>query len=96
MTINIIEDMDNLIGLNVKEAIEYIESKLSHCYEIVARDNVVNEIGYSCGVQYHKPFNGILYINLNYRLAKMQRGIAIYFDKKTNLAESYRISCNKR
>lgn len=96
MEINIIEDMDNLIGLNVKETIEHIESKLSHCYEIVARDNILNEVGYSCGLEYHKPFNGVLYINLNYRLAKMKRGIAIQFNKRTNLAESYRISCNKR
>jgi len=96
MTIKIIEDMDNLMGLNVKETIEYIESKLSHCYEIVARDNILNEIGYSCGVEYRKPFSGILYIDFNHKIAKMKRGISIHFDKKTNLAEGYVITCKKK
>ena len=93
MTINIIEDMDNLIGLNLKETIEYIETKLSHCYDIVARDNVLAEIGYSCGVEYHKPFNGTLYVNLKSNSVK--RMISLNFDKKTNLLESYRITCKK-
>ena len=93
MTINIIEDMDSLIGLNLRETIEYIETKLSHCYDIVARDNVLAEIGYSCGVQYHKPFTGILYIEV--KNVKMKRMISLNFNKKTNLLESYRITCKK-
>lgn len=93
MEINIISDMDNLIGLNVKEAIEHIESKLSHCYDIVARDNVLNEVGYSCGTEYHKPFNGTLYVDLKSNSVK--RMISLHFNKKTNLLEIYRITCKK-
>lgn len=93
MTINIIEDMDSLIGLNLRETIEYIETKLSHCYDIVARDNVLAEIGYSCGVEYHKPFNGTLYVDLKSNSAK--RMISLHFNKKTNLLEIYRITCKK-
>ena len=93
MTINIIEDMDSLIGLNLRDTIEYIESKLSHCYDIVARDNILNERGYSCGIEYRKPFNGTLYVNLKSNSVK--RMISLHFNKKTNLLEIYRITCKK-
>lgn len=93
MTINIVEDLDKLIGLNVRDVIEYIESKLSCDYDIVAKDNILGEYGYSCGVKYHKPFSGTMYIDI--KCAHLKRGATLNFSKKTNLLESYRISCNK-
>ncbi|CAB4144486.1 hypothetical protein UFOVP457_46 [uncultured Caudovirales phage] len=92
-TINIIHDMDSLIGLNLKETIEHIESKLSHCYDIAAKDNVLGEYGYSCGIQYHKPFNGTLYVDL--KSSSIKRMISLHFSKETNLLETYRITCKK-
>lgn len=92
-TINIISDMDNLLGLNLKETIEYIESKLSHCYDIVARDNALNEYGYSCGIQYHKPFNRVLYVDL--KSSSIKRMISLHFNKENNLLETYRVTCKK-
>lgn len=92
MTINIVHDMDQLIGLNLRDSIEYIDSKLSYCYEIVAKDNVLGEYGYSCGEKYHKPFKGILYIEVN---SSIKRMISLHFSKKTGLIELYRITCKK-
>jgi hypothetical protein len=92
MELNIVADMDKLIGLNLKDSIEYIECKLSHCYKIIARDNVLGEYGFSCGEKYHQPFKNILYIEVN---SPMKRIISLHFSKETGLVEIYRVTCKK-
>ncbi|NBW00075.1 MAG: hypothetical protein EBR67_11350 [Proteobacteria bacterium] len=93
MTINIVQDMDQLIGLNLRDSIEYIESKLSYCYEIVAKDNVLGEYGFACGEKYHKPFKNVMYIDII--TTPIKRIISLHFNPKTGLIETYRITCKK-
>jgi len=91
---NILEDMNSLLGLNHLQVIEHIESKLSHCYEVVAKDDIINERGYSCGIEYRKPFNGTMYLDFKNKVYSV--GITLQFDKQSGLFRIYQVTCKKR